>query len=728
VAGSATDMSDAETHDQPGATEPFDHGPPSGELVELARAYDIATDYWDWRGRHVLVSAGTIRAVLGAFDVVAETDQDVREALRAAQDRPWRRVLPPIVVTRQGSAHQVKVHVDDGAAVQVWVDLELGGRIDARQVEHWVPPRNVDGRPIGEATFELGPELPVGWHAVHAETPQGVSTAPLVVTPDRLELPAVLADRRAWGFMTQLYSVRSSRSWGIGDLADLAELAGWSGGDLGADFVLVNPLNAAAPVPPMDPSPYLPTTRRFVNPIYIRVEDIREVAYMPSAERQMLEWHADDAHLANSTERIDRDRAWEAKSAALDIVHRLPRSVARQRAYDDFRRQMGPGLVDFATWCALTEDHGLPATDWPAGLDDPRSPEVEAERQRLADRVDFFAWLQWIADEQLGYAQQTARGAGMGVGVIHDIPVGVHPLGADAWSLSTSLASGVRVGAPPDPFNQQGQNWSQPPLRPDRLEQLAYAPYRDMLRTVLRHAGGVRVDHVIGLFRLWWVPEGQPADQGTYVRYDHEALVGILALEAQRAGAVVIGEDLGTVEPWVRDYLRDRGIFGTSILWFERDEQGRPLEPERWRELCLATVTTHDLPPTAGYLAGEHIRLRDELGLLTRPVEEERAEDDLERAAMLDLLHRRGLLKDDAGTRATVEALHRLIAWTPARLIGVALTDAVGEVRTINQPGTDQEYPNWQLPLSDEHGRQVLLEELIRSRRARDLARAAATG
>jgi 4-alpha-glucanotransferase len=708
--------------------EPFDHGPPSPALAELARAYDVSTDYWDWRGQHVLVSAGTIRAVLAAFDVAAGDEQEVQAALAAVNDRPWRTVLPAIVVGREGIAPQVKVHVNDGDAVQVWVELEQGGRIDARQVEAWVPPRSIDGRLVGQATFELSGELPTGWHELRAETAHGRSSAPLVITPDRLELPPVLTDRRAWGFMTQLYSVRSSQSWGIGDLADLAELAGWSGGDLGADFVLVNPLNAAAPVPPMDPSPYLPTTRRFVNPIYIRVEDIREVAYMPSGERQLLEWHADDAHLANTTDRIDRDRAWEAKSAALEIVYRLPRSVSRQRAFDDFRRQMGQGLVDFATWCALAEDHGLPATEWPAGLEDPRSAAVEAERQRLSDRVDFQCWLQWVADEQLGYAQHTARGAGMGLGIIHDIPVGVHPLGADAWGLAASLAAGVRVGAPPDPFNQQGQNWSQPPLRPDRLEELAYAPYRDMLRTVLRHAGGVRVDHVIGLFRLWWVPEGQPADQGTYVRYNHEALVGILALEAQRAGAVVIGEDLGTVEPWVRHYLRDRGIFGTSILWFEKDDQGRPLEPERWRELCLATVTTHDLPPTAGYLAGEHIRVRDELGLLTRPVEEERAEDERDRLAMLDLLRRRGLLEGDAGIRATVEALHRLIAWTPARMIGVALPDAVGELRTMNQPGTDTEYPNWQLPLSDETGRAVLLDELVRSRRARELARAAATG
>ena len=222
-----------------------------------------------------------------------------------------------------------------------------------------------------------------------------------------------------------------------------------------------------------------------------------------------------------------------------------------------------------------------------------------------------------------------------------------------------------------------------------------------MLRTVLRHAGGLRVDHIIGLFRLWWVPNGCGPAEGTYVRYDHEALVGILALEAHRAGAVVVGEDLGTVEPWVRDYLRERGLLGTSILWFERDGEGRPLPPEAYRELCLATVTTHDLPPTAGYLAGEHIELRERLGLLTRPVEEETAVDEADRAAVLALLRELGLLGPDATERDRVEALHRFLTWTPARLLGVALADAIGDRRTMNQPGTNNEYPNWRLPLAD---------------------------
>jgi 4-alpha-glucanotransferase len=413
---------------------------------------------------------------------------------------------------------------------------------------------------------------------------------------------------------------------------------------------------------------------------------------------------------------------WEAKRSALTLIHAVPRSPGRQADYEEFVAREGEGLHDFATWCALAEVHGADWERWPGPLQDPSSPAVAKARAELAERVDFYCWLQWLADDQLAAVQRRARSAGMPVGVVHDLAVGVHPYGADTWALGDSLASGVTVGAPPDAFNQQGQDWSQPPWRPDRLEAAGYAPYRDMLRSVLRHAGGIRVDHVLGLFRLWWVPDGTPADQGTYVRYDHEALVGILALEAARAGAFVVGEDLGTVEPWVRQHLAERGILGTSILWFERDEAGAPLPPEQWRELCLAAVTTHDLPPTAGYLAGEHVRIRAELGLLTRPVEEERRIDLADRDSWIALLRSRGLLSGAADEQEVIEALHRLVAAAPSRLVGVALTDAVGDRRAMNQPGTDKEYPNWRLPLADGTGRPVLLEDLVESTRAGSLA------
>jgi 4-alpha-glucanotransferase len=283
------------------------------------------------------------------------------------------------------------------------------------------------------------------------------------------------------------------------------------------------------------------------------------------------------------------------------------------------------------------------------------------------------------------------------------------------------------VGAPPDPFNQLGQNWSQPPWRPDRLEELAYQQLRDVIAAVLRHAGGVRVDHVIGLFRLWWVPEGKPPTEGTYVRYDHEAMVGVLALEAHRAGAVVVGEDLGVVEPRARDYLRSRGILGTSILWFERDGD-KPLPAEQWRELCLASVTTHDLPPTAGYLAGEHVRLRERLGLLTRPLAEEAAADEEERESWLAEVRSRGLLAEGADIEQTVVALHRYLTLTPARLLCVALTDVVGDRRTQNQPGTTDEYPNWRIPLSGPDSRPLLLEDVMGSQSVADMLRGMGLG
>jgi len=699
---------------------------PSHALAELARAFGVATEYWDWQGNHVIVSAATISAVLEALGLDSSDDAGIARSLAVVADRAWRRTLPPIVVCREGATPWVPVHLPHGKTPQVWVLLEDGSRREVRQVDHYVEPRMIDDQRTGEATFEIPGDLPLGWHTVNARIGLDTFSTPLVVAPAALALPAPLQQRRAWGLMSQIYSVRSRQSWGLGDLADLGDMMAWAATDLHADFVLVNPLHAAEPVAPMEPSPYLPTSRRFVNPIYIRVEDIPEMGYMSSAERQLLEWHADDARTWNEQDTIDRDLVWAAKVAALRTVFHQPRPARRERSFTAFCEREGQGLLDFATWCALAEKHGLPWGQWPTELHDPRGVAVEALRDQIADDVEFYRWLQWVVDEQLGGVQRQAREAGMSLGVVHDLAVGVHPEGADAWALADALARRVTVGAPPDQYNQLGQDWSQPPWRPDRLEELGYAPYRDMLRAALRHAGGIRIDHVIGLFRLWWVPNGQLPSEGTYVRYDHEALISILALEAHRAGALVIGEDLGVVEPWVRDYLRDRGILGTSILWFENDSEGTPLPAEAYRELCLATVTTHDLPPTAGFLAAEHIDLRHQLGLLTRPVELERELADEDRQKVLDMLVQRGLLRPGAQEAEVVEALHRFLSWTPAKLLGVAVPDLTGDHRAMNQPGTDEEYPNWRLPLAGPDGKPVLLEDLMTSRWARRLARCVA--
>ena len=691
------------------------HLPPP-RLAELAAAHGVATDYWDWLGQHVMVSAESIRAVLAALGVDATTDDAVEASLAEHVDGPWRRTLPASVVVRQGVPSQVATHVPAGTGIRVVAELEDGGRRVLPQVDRWVPDRVVDGAPVGEATFEVPADLPLGWHrlvaevdapALRPETTSGV----LVVTPQRLELPDGLRDARAVGLMAQLYQVRSGGSWGTGDLRDLADLATWAAAAHDADFVLVNPLHAAEPVVPMEPSPYLPTTRRFVNPLYLRVEDVPEVAVLQNSAHRRLLQLAEAARALNAEDRIDRDAAWTAKREALRLVHDAGLTDARRRAFEEFCEREGEGLLRFATWCALAETHGLPFTTWPEAYQDPASAEVAAFRAERAHDVDFHRWLQWLLEQQLAQVQREALTAGMTLGVVHDLAVGVHPLGADAWGLGTALARGVTVGAPPDQFNQLGQNWSQPPWRPDRLAELGYAPFRDMVRAVLRDSGGIRVDHIIGLFRLWWIPAGGTPAEGTYVYYDHEALLGILVLEAQRAGAVVVGEDLGVVAPNVRDYMMERGLVGTSILWFEWEDD-RPKPPEHYRDLCLASVTTHDLPPSAGYLTLEHVAVREQLGLLTRSVEEERAFEEAAIDRVRGVLAERGLLGPGAGVDETLLALHRWLAQTPSRMLAVALPDLVGDRRAINQPGTNDEYPNWRLPLAGPDGRPLDLDDV----------------
>jgi 4-alpha-glucanotransferase len=417
-------------------------------------------------------------------------------------------------------------------------------------------------------------------------------------------------------------------------------------------------------------------------------------------------------------DRIDRDSAWIAKRAALEL---LWSDIGEPPALDD------ASLATYATWCALCEAHGNDWRRWPEELRRPDSPAVERARADLADRVGFHAWLQVLCDEQLSRGQQAAREVGMSVGVVHDLAVGADPGGADAWALQDALALTARVGAPPDTFNQQGQDWGLPPWHPRRLAELGYAPLRDMVRSLVRHAGGVRIDHVLGMFRLWWIPEGASARDGTYVAYDADALLGVIALEAERAGAIVVGEDLGTVPPAVRTVLSDRGVLGSSVLWFERDdaepgEIGALSAPDRWREAAMASVTTHDLPTAVGWLRGEHVRVRAELGLLDDPEAEWKLWQEA-RAELLGYLVDSGVLDGvDAPEAEQVRALHLLLARTPSRYVLAAPGDAVGDLHQPNLPGTVDDYPNWRLPVEDGDGHPMLLEQLLADPRVERLA------
>jgi 4-alpha-glucanotransferase len=530
------------------------------------------------------------------------------------------------------------------------------------------------------------------------------------VTP---ALPA-LPTSRSWGFTIQLYSVRSRKSWGHGDLRDLADLAAWSARELGAGFVLVNPLHAAEPGPPLSNSPYLPMTRRYVSPLYLRIEDIAEFARLSPAQRQEVDKLAEPLLAASQTpELIDRNRVWAAKYRALKLIWSAGRTAEREESLTEFARREGSALADWANWCALAELHGADSRRWPAELADPGRARPATLVRQVAERARFHAWLQWLADEQLARAQQVALTAGMPIGLITDLAVGVHPGGADAWAHRDLLVRGMSVGAPPDEFNQRGQDWAQPPWNPHRLVRSGGKAFADLLNASFRHSGGLRVDHVMGLMRLWWIPEGRSPAEGAYVKYDHRLMVGTLAAEAANARALAIGEDLGTVDEWIRRSLSSQHILGTEMAWFARLPDGTPKPPATWRKQVMATAGTHDVPPIAGFAAGDQVTVRAQLGLLLNP-EEEKISAALALAQWRDALRAEHLLpsQGEPSVQDLIIAMYGHLALTPSQLVGVALVDAVGDRRTQNIPGTSAEYPNWRIPLCDGEGKPMLLEDL----------------
>lgn len=702
-------------------------------LRALADAYNVAWCYQDSSNQRVEVSEDTLLKTLRSLGVRFDNEpqasldgyqpieaehpslEAIEAALQQRENELFTRPLPPCVVATEGFPYVVHVHVHDGAAANLSITLEDSQVRETRQVDNWTQPRDIDGVRWGEASFELPADLPLGWHTLTLESDDLTASCFLIVTPHRISTADKYLERPVAGVMAQLYSVRSEHSWGMGDFSDLGKLATTVAQD-NFDFLLINPLHAAEPFPPTEDSPYLPTSRRFTHPLYIDITAIPELLLLDDDTRSEIEAIAADFQQRNhSGEQIQRNDTYATKLQVLREIFAAGRDQAREQDFRDFIAGEGEGLSNFARWCAQREISEL-------GVDGLHAIEPDVE-----ELAEFYMWLQWICDQQLAAAQSMATDAGMGIGIMADLAVGIHPDGADAQNLSDTLVQNASVGAPPDAYNQQGQDWSQPPWHPERLAEAGYVPWRDLLRTVLRHSGGIRIDHILGLFRLYWIPRGQSPTTGTYVRYNHEALIGILALEAQRAGAIVIGEDLGTFEPWVQEYLAERGVMGTSIVWFEHDWEQQPLRQEHYRQLALTSVNTHDLPPTAGYLQGEHIDLRERLGLLESDIEEEHAADlqwqasVLERVAEqggfpegkpLDNFHNVG--REERGdVEKLIAALYRFIAHTPSALSCVSLVDMTGDVRAQNQPGTTKDqYPNWCIPLCDGQGEPVLIEQL----------------
>jgi 4-alpha-glucanotransferase len=460
-------------------------------------------------------------------------------------------------------------------------------RIVRRRAERVDPPAELileDGSSLG--TVERLPrDLPHGYHRLAREHGEQL----LLSAPRQAHPP----DGRRWGWSAQLYATRSASSWGIGDLGDLRRLADFTVAS-GAWALLLNPLNAPNPGPIPEPSPYYPSTRRFRDPLYVRIDEA------PGAEliADALTLLAADGRALNDTRRIERRAVLALKRAALDRLWAATRDRAAAEL-DRFRSERGAALRRWAVFCVLSERHGPGWRSWPEDLRDPRSAAVARVEREAADAVAFHEWVQWLVDRQL------AAAAGRGAALVHDLPVGFDPGGFDAWDWQSVVADAASIGSPPDQFNPHGQDWGLPPFAPQRLRAAGHAPFVETVRAALRHAGGLRIDHILGIFRQWWVPRGSAADGGAYVRYPADELLAVLAIESERAGAIVIGEDLGTVEAGVRRTLRARGILSTRLAYFQPRLDAIPY-------LAQASITTHDLPTVAGVWGGADLaHLRD---------------------------------------------------------------------------------------------------------------------
>jgi 4-alpha-glucanotransferase len=682
-------------------------------LRALADRVGIVPEYVDQTGKEKRVTSDDTRvALLAALGIDASTDERAQHALAAMDAAESARLLDDVRVARAS---------EDVAAVALRVPRAWTGTVEWHLTLRDEGGRrtNAEGRSAARAVacrLAAG-RLEPGYYEIAVTLRHGdderQATQSLIIVPDACpRVRDVLRRGRGYGLIANLYTVRAPHDYGVGDLTTLGALLEWAG-ELGCDFVGVNPLHALRSRG-FDVSPYSPVSRLFGNPLYIDIDAVPELANCTEAHR-ILEWVSTRAELAElrAAPRVDYGRVATLKRRLLEALHRTfvsehgDAASARGRDYLRWVEEQGEPLTLFATWAAL-EDHFTgereqPVTwrDWPEAYRDPRSPEVTVFREANLQPVDFHRWLQFELARQLGAAAARGRQAGLAIGLYQDLAIGSAHGSADTWMFRDLFVRGVAVGAPPDPYSAAGQNWGLPPLDPRALRRDRYRHWIALLRAAFRHAGALRIDHVMGLFRQFWIPDGMSGEQGAYVRFPASDLLGILALEATRAGAIVVGEDLGTVPEEVPPALRAWGVLSSDVLYFEREPGGGFAPASGYAEDALTTANTHDMPTIAAWWEGDDIALRERVGLID--AEGARRERDAradERRWLVRRLAEAGALDresdDDLGAAAIRAAVHRFLCRTPAALVGISLDDLALEREPVNVPGVPLDrYPSW---------------------------------
>ena len=664
----------------------------ANDLEGLCEQAGILPDYYDIWGTHHHASETTLHALLAAM-AYAGTDADG--------------VLPPVVVSWFDQAMVIPLRLGPAQAGHgcAWrLRLE-----DGRLLEGVI---GADERDI-----HLPDTGATGYHRLEVlQDGALLASTTVIVCPRTSHQPDGLT--RTWGLAVQVYALRSGNDWGLGDYADLIPAVDWAA-DAGAGLLGLNPLHALYPHNPHHCSPYSPSSRQFLNVLHIGVTALPEFAECPAAQAAV----ADPAfqtrlEALRQASLVDYAGVAALKYPVLGILyrhfcdHHLAKDTPLARRFRAFQDEGGEELRQFALYHALQEHfHALDAAiwGWPAWPEAYRchdAPEVQAFAAANGERVEWQQWLQWLADRQLAASAERCRERGLAIGLYQDLAVGVDKGGAETWVHQDLYALEARVGCPPDDFNPRGQDWGLPPWIPQRLRAAAYAPYIAMLRANMKYAGALRVDHVMGLMRLYWIPPGMKGDAGAYVNYPFEDLLGILNLESQRNRCLIVGEDLGTVPDEVRHHLREAGVLSYKLFYFERQQDGHFFPSDWFPEQALVAASTHDLPTLAGFWLGKDIDNRTALNLYPRPeMREQQLRDRIDdRARLLADLAREGLLPDGVSqdpdatpalTPALIRAIHVHLARSRTRLALVQVEDMLGQVEQANLPGTVDEHPNW---------------------------------
>jgi len=693
---------------------------PPDALDDLCALAGIERIYFDQFGTQHEVSGDVICAMTEALGLGGDAEAAALNRMRAAVP------LEPATVVHAGDGPAILVTLAAGAEDSLlhWTIAEEQGQTHKGSIRfgdlELADAVEAVGQRWERRQLRMPASLPLGYHKASIKLDDAAATAAtalLIVAPSHAFMPAALQDGAGvWGFAIQLYALRSERDWGIGDFGSLATLIEYAAAS-GAGVIGLNPLHALYLDEPERASPYSPSSRVYLNPLYIDVTSVPD--YAESHEASALVRSPDfQAMLARLRERdlIDYQGVAAAKLRVLEILHKsfkrlhVARDTPRAHDFAQFRRAEGEPLRRFAIFQAVREERGSRDSsqrywrDWPRSLRDPSSPAVAAFASEHAERIEFFEYLHWIAVQQLAACSAAARRAGMPIGLYTDLAVGVDAGAGEAWARQETIVAGWSVGAPPDNWNSRGQDWGLSPVNPIALRREGFRMFIDLVRSNMRCAGALRIDHILGLWRTFWIRHGTDAGQGAYLRYPFADLVGILALESHRARCLVIGEDLGTVPEGLQAELDRAGILSCRVMLFERHSHGRFRTPGEYPRRALVSVSTHDLPTLPAYWRGGDLDLRAKLGFLSKPgqLEGERSRRRADVAQLAAALRQQGLIGEAVPEEAPVEAVYRYLARTPGRLMMVQLEDALGVTEQINVPGTVDEYPNWRrrLPLA----------------------------